>query len=246
MRAGSLTASKCVLNMSDLQIVTGLSILISGFTQLGCGLSAYHWQIVVYLAWFSSLTHLCCLIFLRNYLYNHPGQRLWRLVSMCIVIIMLVVALYPTGYFNWTSDPVATATPTSPSSYAICFYSRKPPRPSRDGGGMVPDSYISMIISSLLLVLGFLRRVIRLHKALSVDYILPLRFFLSATARRGLRWIYAKCRVQADPGSLFRTLIYQPLFAGFLTLRVSLNIYSSMFMEVRNLFVQLSTLILTH
>jgi hypothetical protein len=30
--------------MSDLQIVTGVSILISGYAQLRCGLSTYHWQ----------------------------------------------------------------------------------------------------------------------------------------------------------------------------------------------------------
>jgi hypothetical protein len=30
--------------MSDLQIVTGISILLSGYAQLRCGLSTYHWQ----------------------------------------------------------------------------------------------------------------------------------------------------------------------------------------------------------
>ena len=232
MRTGSLTVLKCVLNMSDLQIVTGLSILISGFTQLSCGLSAYHWQIVVYLAWFSSLTHLCCLTFLRNYLYNHPGQRLWRLASMFIIIIMLVVALFPTGYFNWNGD--FYATPTPPSSYAICFYGRKPPRSSASSGSIVPNSYISMIISSLLLLLCFLTRVIRLHERLSIDFVQRLRAYLSATARRGLRWIYGKCRVHHETRILLRFLIYRPLLAGFLMLRVLLDVYSSMFMEVRN------------
>ena len=30
--------------MSDHQIVTGISILISGYVQLRCGLSVFHWQ----------------------------------------------------------------------------------------------------------------------------------------------------------------------------------------------------------
>jgi hypothetical protein len=222
---------QCVLNMSDLQIVTGLSILVSGFIQLRCGLSAYHWQVLVYLAWFSSLTHLCCLTFLRNYLFNHPGQRIWRLVSMFMIIIMLVVALVPTGYFDWLGQGQSSGPPPAPSSYAICFYGRKPP-PATGSQPMVPNSYISMIISCLLLLLGFLTRVIRLHKTPSIDYILPLRYFCSEIARRGLRRVYAWCQVQANPQNISRFLIYQPLLAGFLMLRVSLDVYSSMFMEV--------------
>lgn len=60
--------------MSDLQILTGISILISGYAQLECGLSCYHWQVLVYLAWFSSLTHLSCLTLLRNYLCQSPRR----------------------------------------------------------------------------------------------------------------------------------------------------------------------------
>lgn len=56
-----------MLTMSDFQLITGLAILISGFTQLQTGISAYHWQRLVQLAWFSSVTHLCCLTALRDY-----------------------------------------------------------------------------------------------------------------------------------------------------------------------------------
>jgi len=221
--------------MSDLQIVTGLSILISGFVQLRCGLSAYHWQVLVYLAWFSSLTHLCCLTFLRNYLFNHPGQRLWRLVSMFIIVVMLVVALVPTGYFNWLyPSGIHITLQPPPSSYAICFYGKRPPGSSGYGQPMVPNSYISMIISSLLLLLGFTTRVIRLHKTLSIDFVLRMRSFLSGIARKGLRRVHSWCRVQASPRSLQRSLIYHPLLGVFLMLRVSLDVYSSMLMEVSN------------
>src|SRR5947207_386718 len=117
--------------MSDLQIVTGFSIIISGFIQLHCGISAYHWQILVYLAWFSSLTHLTCLTVLRNYLFNNPGQRLWRWVAMGVIIVMLVVALYPTGSFDWVGNSTfsipADQLQPPPSSYAICFFRKKVP-----------------------------------------------------------------------------------------------------------------------
>ncbi|KAF2712528.1 hypothetical protein K504DRAFT_206294 [Pleomassaria siparia CBS 279.74] len=39
--------TKAMLTMSDIQLLAGLSILISGFTQIRCGLSAYHWQKLV-------------------------------------------------------------------------------------------------------------------------------------------------------------------------------------------------------
>jgi hypothetical protein len=187
----------------------------------------------VYLAWFSSLTHLCCLTFLRNYLFNHPGQRLWRLVSMFIIIIMLVIALVPTGSFDWFRGSSTDEPMPPPSSYAICFFGQQPPKPSGFEHSL-PNSYLSMILSSLLLLLGFLTRVIRLYKTLSVEYILRLRSLLSKIARHGLRLVYAWCQAQPSSKSLRRSLIYHPLLAGFFMLRVSLDVYSSMFMEVSN------------
>src|ERR1700753_3176257 len=108
--------------MSDIQILTGLSILISGYLQLPRGLSCYHWQVIVYLAWFSSLTHLSCLTFLRSHLYNRPRQRAKRLGAMIIILIMIMLALIPTGSYGWEHsgnwDP-------APSDYAICYLKPK-------------------------------------------------------------------------------------------------------------------------
>ena len=87
--------------MSDIQILTGSSILISGYLQLYCGLSAYHWQMLVYLAWFSSLTHMSCLTFLRSYLYHRHVERTWRLIAMGLLIVVLIFALIPTGNYVW-------------------------------------------------------------------------------------------------------------------------------------------------
>jgi hypothetical protein len=90
--------NQCMLIMSDFQMITGLSILISGYTQLRCGLQAYYWQRVVYLAWFSSITHLCCLTFLREYFSRNKVAYCWRLPGMIILILMLVVAYVPTAH----------------------------------------------------------------------------------------------------------------------------------------------------
>lgn len=42
---------KSVLILSDLNLVTGLGLLIAGYSQLSCGISAYHWQIMVFVSW---------------------------------------------------------------------------------------------------------------------------------------------------------------------------------------------------
>jgi hypothetical protein len=107
--------------MSDLQILTGLSILISGYAQLRCGLSCYYWQVLVCLAWFSSLTHLSCLTALRNYLYHRPEERVWRVAAMGIIVIMLLVALVPTGSYNWTSIEYPEDS-AWPNDFAICYF----------------------------------------------------------------------------------------------------------------------------
>lgn len=85
----------------DFQLVTGLSIMISGYTQLKCGLSQYHWQKIGQLAWFSSITHLCCLTFIFPHL-AHKTLSQWRVPGMVILVAMLIVALIPTRRYTWT------------------------------------------------------------------------------------------------------------------------------------------------
>ncbi|KFY02164.1 hypothetical protein V490_00594 [Pseudogymnoascus sp. VKM F-3557] len=86
-----------ILAMSDAQIVTGISILAGGFSQLNCGLSIFHWHMVVRLAWFSSVKHLTTLTFLRRYIHDNHAVRMLRLVLMLALTLMLAVALIPTG-----------------------------------------------------------------------------------------------------------------------------------------------------
>lgn len=102
---------KCMLSLSDAQLITGISILVSGFWSLkhGPGLTAYHWRMVVSLAWFSSVTHLSALTFLRTYLAKHPTGRLWRLALMSILLILLFAAVIPTGHFEFLGHEHGTA-----------------------------------------------------------------------------------------------------------------------------------------
>jgi hypothetical protein len=89
-----------LLAFSDQQVITFVAILGAGYSQLGCGLSTYHWQNILNLAWFSSVTHLTTLNTLRDHLRQNRGLRLWRLCGMSITAIMLIIGLGSTGFID--------------------------------------------------------------------------------------------------------------------------------------------------
>lgn len=216
--------------MNDVQIFTGTSILVSGYGNLKCGLSCYHWKVMVYLAWFSTLTHLSCLTFLRARLYMKKGERTWRVIGMALVLIMLLVAMIPTGRYSWTGYAVPAP---QPKDYAICYFDFSP-WDSNPGDDI--SVYITMVLSVLVLALGFVTRVVKLYKVLSVTVVKSTRMKISGRLRRGLLWVYKGLGLDSNPRrrSLRRTLIYRPLLSAFLVLRVLVDMWASMVVEVRN------------
>ncbi|KAI0128371.1 hypothetical protein BJ170DRAFT_594224 [Xylariales sp. AK1849] len=160
--------NNCVLIMVDIQFVTGLAILIGGYTSRS-QLSGVYWKMVVYLAWFSCSTHLSALLFLRNYLINHPAQRIWRLLSMFILLLALLVAMVPTGHFYWDglqywfidgrpefkSD--YSTMDAAPAANATCYF-------NADFSQVVYSSgKNAMLLSVLLLLFSFVVRLLKLH-----------------------------------------------------------------------------------
>ncbi|KAI1759000.1 hypothetical protein GGR53DRAFT_524202 [Hypoxylon sp. FL1150] len=159
--------NKCVLSMADTQVLTGLAILVNGYL-CRSELSALHWKMIFYLAWFSCATHLSALVFLRNYLINHPAERTWRLVSMFILLFALVIAMIPTGHFYWDSllyeyyYAVGTAADdpefdAPPSAHITCYFNAKFKPSAR-------KAHNSMAVSMVLLILGFTSRIFKLHR----------------------------------------------------------------------------------
>jgi carbon starvation protein CstA len=142
-----------ILMMSDQQMITGIALMVSAITQLRCGISAYHWQITIYLVWFSSFTHLATLAFLRGYLHENSPLRWWRLFFMTALIGLLTAALVPTRRGDWLPDdqPAMSGTP------ALCMfdYSRSPPESA---------SWITMLFSILVLSISYTTRAIKLFK----------------------------------------------------------------------------------
>ncbi|KAJ5334424.1 uncharacterized protein N7506_008207, partial [Penicillium brevicompactum] len=208
---------KCVVAMGDLQLVTGFSILISGAVQLNCGLAVCEWKIVVYLAWFSCLTHLSCLMALRSYLYVHTIGRTWRLVAMGVLAILLIVGLLPTANYAhlYSQRP-------RPSDYAKCYL-----KAHRSSG----IALCSMVLLVLTIAIGFISRVMKLHKMLSVTLRGGLRIRASRDSRTILRVIYRWCTKSGPVQGLGFSLVYRPVLAVFLVARFVLDTWVSMFVE---------------
>ena len=114
---------KGVCAFSDQQIITGIAILIAGFSQLH-SIDVYHWQLLVYLGWMSSNTHLTTLTMLRDYFRNRPFITSLRLSGMVILLILLFTAFAPTANAAWTSAiiPGLRGGISSPGAPARCFF----------------------------------------------------------------------------------------------------------------------------
>lgn len=94
-----------ILALSDQQLVTGLAVLIAGYTHR-CSRSFYHFRIIAALGWFSSTTHLSTLAVLRAYLIDHPRVRDWRVIAMLGVFGLLCVSQSGTFSTQESSLPV--------------------------------------------------------------------------------------------------------------------------------------------
>ncbi|KAM5362164.1 hypothetical protein ACJZ2D_012686 [Fusarium nematophilum] len=144
--------NKCVMTLSDIQIFTGIAILISGYSSLTCGLSAYHWKLVVYLSWLAAVTNFAALSFLRNHLSNNPDKRLWRVSLILLMLFSLVVAIGLTSHFDWSDGGSPEA-----AHFAICYF--------HEGLDMSTEAFQSMVLVVLLLCYGFCIRLAKMSRA---------------------------------------------------------------------------------
>lgn len=220
-----------VLMFSDQQLITGIGILVSGYTQINCGLSAYHWQIVVYLAWFSSLTHLTTLTALRTFFREQPTLAYWRVFFMGCTVVLLATALGSTGYIyqDYLSTPLAVP--------AFCLFSTTDNQEAQQLNALQPFDIPYVSLSLLFLAASYISRVITLFT--STD----------TAALRGLRtrpgYALKKCilatmkQSTSSERSLSRmswAMLSLVLMTFYILLKVIFEIGQSMFWEVRFAF----------
>jgi hypothetical protein len=211
--------------MSDLHTITGISIMISGYAQLHCGLSTYDWQMLVYVAWFSSLTNFSCLTFLRKHLYEHRRERVWRLIAMGILVVLLMIAILPTGSSPYIDvEDYGTQDLSSLSRYAICYMSKLNIDPNI--GAM------NVAVSLILLGGAYIIRLVLLHKVLARRTLCAVRIAISGWSEQKLLTVWRTFCHDNWWSRLGRHMVYWPLLAIVLYVQVLTELLTSKFFEV--------------
>lgn len=235
-----------MLIMSDFQLVTGFAVLLSGYTQLRCGISTYHWQRIVKLAWFSSITHLCCLTFLRDYFCQNKLAQFWRIPGMILLVVALCIAMVPDAQYYPFINPrkmrkIQGSFYQVAFDHAICFYGHHPTEFRnwyfQDNADELETKKQRTIISASILVFGMLNRLWRLYAA-PVNTYFSMRKWSSHQLRRQLRIVSKWTKSHGLICFWTSGFIYRPMLALFLLLRVFVDMATSKAFEVSEKFVE--------
>ncbi|KAK0614494.1 hypothetical protein B0T14DRAFT_499752 [Immersiella caudata] len=238
----SIIFSQAVMTMSDLQIISGIAILISGYATLPQAMSVYYWKFILRFAWFSTITHLAALTCLRTYLFRNTSKRIIRLTLMLFLALILLIAMFFTGRIN-----------LDPDQYAICYFRLDFDRvPKRWSLGEDPFLYINpefeksgfseeILMSCLLLIHNIFVRILKLRRWTQNGLLAQLSRRLLHWFATGVRRVTPDARRSAGVGSVFHVayhmLIIQPLVALLTVINASALIYLSVVSEVYALLV---------
>lgn len=223
---------------------------------LKCGqtdLSIFHWEILVRLCWFSCITHLAGLTSIRHYLQANPWERNLRFILIFALLVLLLVALFPTGFaigFEGRYDTLAIP--------AICFFDKQARASifinhfkSNDGSSdegveysTIRDTHAfqSMLVSMILLLTGFLVRLLKVFGSHQSRLIQRARRSISSTIQRLILKLTCPplSRAPSDRKldhflhALWRNIIVRPTLAIFLCVRVIADLITSEIAEVRS------------
>ena len=222
---------RAVLMFSDQQLITGLAIQISGYSQLSPtseSISANDWQLMVYTTWFASLTHLTTLTSRRQYFRELSKARLWRVVLMTLLMSLLVVALLPTGNVAWLE--FVSNWNTTAGIPARCFFQAIGRRDSYDtNNGNENGKFLSMLVSMIVLCVGHFTRVIRVSKQASRHSQSWLKDFPLNRLEGAVQQSFE--RTNGTGHTYYYSLKYLSLSVVFILLLATLDFFSSLVWE---------------
>jgi hypothetical protein len=219
---------KIVLMFSDIQVITGIAILAGAFSQLRCGISVYHWQILVYLAWFSSLTHLTSLTLMRQFFMGNSLLRYSRIFLMFATIALLVVALLPTGMGSWFDVNGDDESTNSLGQPAKCYY-EKLRHVAIVNVSEEPQS-VNMVFEMTILVFSYAIRTIKMFQRSSDWTTHIFKEVPSKFVKQILDYINRHSHQSDRP--LHWIIAYQLLLTGYVSTKALLEFYNSLFWEV--------------
>ncbi|KAF4508642.1 hypothetical protein G6O67_004994 [Ophiocordyceps sinensis] len=243
-----------IVAMCDMQIFTGGGILLSGFLTLRDKISAHHWHVLVYLAWFSTTSHLAGLTAIRSYLNAFPRKRNLRLGLMLIVLAMLLAAMVPTQFLTW-DDAISVYLHDSP---ALCFFDLHLARrmwhkavairnherygitTASEADEAMAKGTQGVVLSALVLVLGLFIRSLKIFS--------PLSGFFAQRVRRKLREFSGRFLLCLRPHRLigleaqdkkpsflhaaYAYCLFLPAVATFFSLRLWLDLFCSVMAQM--------------
>ena len=224
----SFALEKIVISFGDQQLVTGISLIIAGFTQLNWGVDSYHWDTIANLAWFSAFTHTATLIVLRSEERFNQKTRRWRVLLMGILNMLLIVVLYPVGY-------ITSVTSVPANLPAWCLYN--PKLPWYYENGIVGYNWLYMALTFAILLFAFLTRVLLLryphHLSETIPYMIRLILPRKLTVKARLPSFLKVKSLGSRPSRMGSTWIkYKILRSIYAVLVAARVMFTSMLWEV--------------
>lgn len=169
--------------------------------------------------WFSAVTHLGALTYLRNYYINRKNQCIWRLALMTVVLVMLIAVMIIGVPIR--ADLEQGHTP------AICVLSHR----SEKNVDNLPEIALSTSISVLMMALGFAFRVLKMGRCTS-DRFQRFRDKYRTKVINIVKLDRKPSQIWTGPW-VHMTFVAKPLSACWLCGRTYLEFFNSIFGEVR-------------
>lgn len=193
----------------------------------------------------------------------HHRQIRVRLVLMFLLLALLLVATVPTAFFSWQESgswqengnyigDLLVSTESCMATPAICFFNLESGTLTWNSWYDHPTSirettsFGSMILSTLVLFVGFSTRSVKMSRRMSKSIQISLRRPISRISQNALR--YLSLYAVGDPprstwNEIYHLSLVQPLLAFFISVRIMTDLYNSLFAEV--FFYDLGYLVIT-
>ena len=153
---------RITLILSDQFLVTGIAVLVTGYMK-SSNISIYHFEIVTWLGWLSSNGHQIALTSIRTYFQDHQMVLRYRAFAVAICFLLLLAAVNLAG----AQAVVNEITQMYEGSYSVPSYTYDAPvRCTWSSEAFIAPSP-DVVFAAIVLVLGFVSRVVRLFDASS-------------------------------------------------------------------------------
>lgn len=215
---------------------------------------ASDWAAVVYLAWFSAATYLAGLTSLRTYFGTRTALTSLRVVAMFNLLLVLIIGLVPTGYYNWmVSAGQEEYTAALPKSPAVCYFSvtvaQSLWKAHRLGFGIHKPGYQytvstedqnilttlamqGMMMGVLLLTYSFTVRCVKLFPQASKHFSKSIKNPVRNKTRHTIQVAFHKATKHPLSAELWSDCIVLPILGIYICLGWTVDMYGSMLAEV--------------